>query len=175
MKTKRRVGSRILTAVLCALVLGLPTLADPPEKPDPLHQELDLIGKLIMNAQMKLRRGIVGLEPAGGETKAVRTPADACCGENVERLNKRLDTVRAMIRDLGTCFEQKWDRGGAEAVNLATQDLRALTVGIKAFSEATEPADTYGALDGTQRAFLNLKRRIDVLPKCEVEVPAAPK
>lgn len=176
MEPMRRSGkSRILPAVLCALALSVPSLAEGPAKLDPLDQELESVRKLISNSQMKLRRGIVGVRAADKPDKTVRTPADMCCEENVDQINKSLEAVRGMLRDLGTCFEQSWDRGGAEAVDLANQDLRALTAGIQAFSDAMEPEDTHGALGGTLRAFLNLQRRIAALPRCAVGEPASPK
>jgi hypothetical protein len=152
-----------------ALVLGASAVAQEepatPKQPlSPIAKELDTIRKMLTNAQAKLNRGAVGIE-AGSEGQA-QTPGRQCCSGNLQHIDKGIAAIRTLVRERGICFERRRDREGIEVVNLVNQDLRSLSNAVQMFADSTERAETQGALYGTTRSFLNLKRSTESLQDC---------
>jgi hypothetical protein len=133
---------------------------------DPIQKEMKRIRGMIINANMKLNSGAMGIKPRG-QGSSTPTPAQQCCSVNLEHIAKSMKSLNNLMIQRRTCFEQQQNIDGVFAGNLVVQDLRDLATALNVFSQTPDRNQTVGAMGATQRAYLNLLKSVDALPDCE--------
>ena len=128
--------------------------------PQPLEAELVKLGKLIANANAKLRTGAVGVGTI--ET----APAELCCAANLKRMWVRFEEAEALLDEFGKCYEGKRAHPMVTQVEIAKVDLEGVSRTVDAFAKASTPRDASGALDSVTRAYLHLRRSAAPLEPC---------
>jgi hypothetical protein len=151
---------------LCIVIVGLGMAAEEEAKsPEPLETELIGIRKAIINASIKFKNDIVGIQSQ--DSGAPATPAGQCCAKNLQNIEKRLRAAQRIIGDFDRCYTASGNEDMILAASIARADLIAFAKTAAAFAKAPNKAQAQGALQAMTRAYNLLRETAVSLEPCE--------
>jgi len=161
--------TRISILILTLPLVAGASLAAPPPLPadapplDRLNAEMKKIRGQLRNASVKMKNGIKGL---GGKTGEDTSVMKSCCGSNLGHIARAALAIDGLLPDLAGCYESENNDMASAAVEFYRNDLRAFARAMALLQDAQGPHDAKMFMDGTTRAFLQLRESGDELPAC---------
>ena len=131
---------------------------------------VEQINAQAINAGTRLRHGAVSM--GRGSSAAPTTPAQVCCGSNIDKIGKQFELLATSIRNLRACYQANGNTAAQVQMNFVYQDASSLFRAVGNFSNAKNDQDAqlgYGAL---ARSLLLLRKSAEDLVECEL--PGAP-
>ena len=171
----------LVVLALAGLVGSTGVAADEDDLPPMERLKQDLLGiqKNLTNATGKLKRGMAGVsstDAAGDAAERPPTPAESCCGSNIERIKMKIHLLTRTLEQLDVYYAE---RGNAEALAVLDQirgELNIVSRGVAVFKMAGTTGRAQQALVGIIRPFSRLRKAIDRLEACcPVDAAAASK
>ena len=176
----RKIVIPVLTLLLGlapALVAAQEQGREQQSKPAPpierLKQDLHGIANNITNAKMRMRQRMAGM--SGGAEEAPEkppTPAQACCGANIERINKKIELMTRTLEQLYVYYTERRDSEALALVDTIRVELHAISRGVAIFRLEGSKDSAQQALSGLLRPFNRLRKSIDELAACCAVDPA---
>ena len=128
------------------------------------HLAVDQISGQIANAGTKLKGGAVSMRQDSGEAPA--TTAQLCCGSNIDKIEKRFETLATSIRNLRACYRAKENVDAEVQLNFVHQDALSLHRALGNFTNAKRTEALLG-YEAMIRSTLLLKKSAKNLTECE--------
>lgn len=170
-RTANRVRGFLVVLALAGLVGSVGVAADRDELPPVERMKQDLVGiqNNLTNANMKLKLGMAGVSRAGAEEETAQrppTPAESCCGGNIERINKKLHLVTRTLEELDVYYAERRNSEGLAALDQIRGELNIVARGVAMFKMAGTVDRAEQALNGIIRPFNRLREAIEQLEAC---------
>jgi hypothetical protein len=173
LRSAQRTRGILVAIVLAGLVAWAPATADE-EQELSLHERLDknLLGMQnnLTNASAKLRRGVAGVSSAGAAAAAAAgrppTPAEACCGSNLERLDEKIHAMTQTLEQLDVYYAERNQSDGLAGLYRIRGELNTVARGVVMFKMAEASPRTVQALQGIVQPFNRLRAAIEDLKAC---------
>ena len=162
-----------LLVLLVALAMTVPVPGSEPQEPEvpktalqEFHHTVGEIHAQAVNAGSKLRNGAVSV----GDD-AEDTPAQICCGRNIDKIAKHIQQLAARIQSLRSCYQANGDADGEVQLNFVTQDASSLNRAMGNFVNARNEADVQSGYGAVSKSLLLLQKSAKDLTECEPSVP----
>jgi len=166
---KLLLGFLAVCTLSCLVALGgVPANPDTKGPKQRIEEALESTRKLILNAHMKLGKGISGVA-SGQEKIEDPTPAQRCCRTNLTRIDRDIKKILIAIDELQACYQQESNSQGELTLAIFGERLTSLTNTLTLFERARKPDEVSGTVQGSKRAFRNMKLEFDNLPECPLE------
>ncbi|HKQ59886.1 MAG TPA: hypothetical protein VJS92_01300 [Candidatus Polarisedimenticolaceae bacterium] len=165
-------GWRLALIVATAALACSPGRAAAPSPLTELRRELDNVRDFLQNAQVRLRRGVqqgIGSGPRQADparAPAAATPAQACCGDNVDHIRGSLEKMKGDAVRLGACHTGQGNAEAGKALERLQQDLDEMLKGVKIFESAEKVSQTQAALGGLNRLYHVVREGLDHTAEC---------
>jgi hypothetical protein len=146
-------------------------VADEEELPPIERLKKDLLGiqKNLTNAKGKLKRGIGGVSSTGPEGQGAErrpTPAQSCCGSNIERINMKIHMLTRTLEELQVHYVERENAEALAALDQIHAELNVVARGVAIFKMAGTRERAEQAMTGLIRPFNRLREAIDRLAAC---------
>jgi hypothetical protein len=150
--------------VLC-LALRLESASAGAPWVEPLNERVTGIRGQIQNASMKLKNG-VGSPGKAQANGAGQSPAEACCNNNVQNMNRLIEDLGMLLVQLDASFVDGQKPEGREAIRNMKGTLVQLIYANDAFHKAKSIPAAEAGLRALTRGYLQLRGHADLLEVC---------
>ena len=154
--------------LVAPLLLAGASFAVPPPLPDDappldrLNAEMNKIRGQLKNASVKMKNGVQGLGGTAGESSVMK----GCCGSNLRHIAKAALAINGLLPELSRCYDAESADLASAAVEFYRNDLRSFARAMAQLQDAQGSHNAKMFMDGTTRAFLQLRESGDELPAC---------
>ena len=162
---------QILVLVL-ASAMAVPVAGSGTQEPEApktelqkFHRAVEEINAHVINAGNKLRLGLVGVRPGSEDTPA--TPAQLCCGNNIDKIVKQFELLAANIRNLRSCYRADGNAAAEVQLNFVHQDASSAYHAVGNFSGAKSEDDVQKGYSALAQLLQLLKKSAKDLTDCE--------
>jgi hypothetical protein len=170
-RSANRARGFLVVFALAGLAGWAAVAADEDELPPIERLEHDLLGiqKNLTNATGKLRRGMAGVastDAEGDGAKRPPTPAESCCGSNIERINTKIHLMTRTLEQLDVYYAERRNAEALAALHEIHGELNIVSRGVAIFKMAGTRERAEQALVGIIRPFNRLRKAIERLETC---------
>ena len=158
-------GRRAAVGLSVVLLGGLALAQEEAKSPEPLESELVGIRNAIINASVKLKNDIVGIQSSG--TSAPATPAGRCCAKNLDNIKKRIVAAHRILESFDRCYVEAGQDDMVLAGRVARSDMAAFSRTLSAFANAPNKHQAKGALQAMTRTYNLLRETAVSLTPCD--------
>ena len=160
------------SVLLVAIAMTVPVTGSDTQEPEAPKTELQKFHLLVeeinaqaINAGTKLRGGAVSMSRGSKDTPA--TPAEICCGRNIDKIAKQLDLLATRLQKMRSCYRARRDAEAEVRLNFVAQDATSLFRAMGNFSNAKNEADVQSGYGAVAKSLLQLQKSAKELTECE--------
>ena len=132
-----------------------------------IQKDLRPIRMLIKNINVKIKRGVAGMDRTEpGEVPAVTGWAAACCTPNVVSIRKRTASLEQSAADLLGLYRKAGRQEGIRISESLVSEVKTLRATLELFAAAPNRTSTDVALQNLIREVLHVDKRRQELESC---------